>query len=277
MLRLACGSPCRRPRPRLPLCGGQPHQGHSHRSARVVAHKSGARTLGLNNPVKYTDPSGHIAQGEEEDALKIIDYLRVVFGVYVEKDFGLIEAARYTGNTTKVWIEGAWLLDDLRAVMQGVTDMAQKYWGSDGDSGARGFRQTIGRVHIYGRKGMTVQGLQYTVVSQIDLNTGDPKNPLGANTVVHELAHEWDWNHFGALSRGLTKFVAGRGSLSIRNEADLPNAYEDWADTVEADVYPEAARNAAWSRAGTWRENPALEFKYTRRSLYVSLVVSGGQ
>lgn len=66
----------------------------------------------LNRPLILTDPSGHIAAEEEEEALGIIEQLCDAYGVCINIDFGYVLAV-----PTNIWQEGQWELYELQFLL----------------------------------------------------------------------------------------------------------------------------------------------------------------
>jgi RHS repeat-associated protein len=89
----------------------------------------------LNNPMKYTDPTGNIAEDETEQANGIIEYLKRQYGINIEKDFGILNVAR-------VWDKGNWLLSDLLGFQEGVEGLANAMGGSEA------FRSSMGDINV---------------------------------------------------------------------------------------------------------------------------------
>jgi hypothetical protein len=199
-----------------------------------------------NNPVNYIDPSGHITQKEAKRAQRILLKL-TKFGVKISVDWG---------KSAGGWKEGAWTLDELQTVLGGVKDLARAMGGPDT------FLQNLGGVNI--RKGSGNFGEAHNVTLSY----------VSPWTVVHELAHAWDGAHGWKLSRDMRAALGagfrhpilhyfypddpnywydpGNGPPPCGVDARF-NALEDFAESVTAYVYPDAAKEAANSRNdGYW-------------------------
>jgi RHS repeat-associated protein len=89
------------------------------------------RPLSLNrwnyvegNPVNYVDPTGYIKEGSEAwEAYEIVKWLRMFnigIGVdwgYLDTDLGILDWWKYSECD---WVEGAWKIEELRAIEEGV-------------------------------------------------------------------------------------------------------------------------------------------------------------
>ncbi|MEE4236524.1 MAG: hypothetical protein V2I51_07350 [Anderseniella sp.] len=87
-------------------------------------------------PLRYIDPTGHIEEGEEEQAMDILEMLRL-YGVYILIDFGWTPDTWLALGGLYHWEKGAWELNTLTAVLDGVQVMASAYGGRDA------FRQAL--------------------------------------------------------------------------------------------------------------------------------------
>ena len=84
----------------------------------------------MNNPLRYTDPTGHIEEDEVDEAVKLIQQLKELYGILVVIDFGWRPViSRSPGEPGQVWDKGAWELTDLDTVLQAVGDFAAKAGG----------------------------------------------------------------------------------------------------------------------------------------------------
>jgi len=73
----------------------------------------------LGNQLRYTDPSGHIAQEEETDAQSIVAYLRLL-GFEIQIDWGMVAG---------FWNAGLWQLRELQLIQQAVSRLEQVFQG----------------------------------------------------------------------------------------------------------------------------------------------------
>jgi len=196
-----------------------------------------------NNPLKYTDPTGYIAEDEADEALCIIEWLLSLYGVSILVDFGWQPVTHPAPSESgQVWEEGAWELSDLNQVLAAVAQFA------DAAGGSEAAQLAIGGVAIY----RVAEGgtYQYKASIQLDdavMNQTGLRKELGPQiAVVHELAHYWDWkmggplskflNMPGALSRGMRAAVGGEPGPTwwARNGGFA----EDWAESAAAYVIP---------------------------------------
>jgi hypothetical protein len=199
----------------------------------------------LNNPLKYVDPSGHIAENEAEGANNILEELQRDYDVHIEKDWRYIE---FEGKL--VWTGGVWSLEELETVLLGVKDLAQKMSDAHGGTmdAATSFRQTIGAVTI--RKGLIDDPdylITYLVYGFYPAGLTNPVNNVvslyrgfSERSVVHELGHVWDNKHLGMLSGILARYTTGE----VRPTDYADSTFrEQWAETVECWVYGIPARD----------------------------------
>jgi len=199
-----------------------------------------------NNPLRYTDPTGHISEDEVERALEIIDLLQRDYGVFIQVDWGWQPVPHPApGEPGQIWIEGAWELAELETVLQAVGDLA----GVMG--GAERFRENLGGVRI-ARQQMRAGGRARA--HRVWLNAGG----FTKWTVVHELGHAWDAANSWRLSRGLEEFTGGRtvwewrgwlprriykfGGVPPKGADQRFNRLEDFAESVTTYVYPGEAQ-----------------------------------
>ena len=205
-----------------------------------------------NNPIRFNDPTGHIAQGEEQDA-EIILKLLALYDVSISKDWGM---------KNKKWKDGLWTLSDLQTVLDSVRDLAKAI------GGLSVFQSELGGVAI-SQKDIKKRGL------------GDAhKVTLSASgftkwTVVHELAHAWDganrWKLTSDMSTNLGAgfdhpilhilypndpaywYDHGQGPPSCGIDANF-NSKEDFAEAVTAYTYPSDASVKASARGWPYQD-----------------------
>jgi RHS repeat-associated protein len=203
-------------------------------------------TYTYNNPLKYTDPSGYIAENEYEEAMRIIMLLQGEYGVSILVDFGWRPVPHPSpGEAGQVWIKGAW-----RNVgeLQTVFEVVQRFELRAGS--AEAVRQAIGGVTIRRiSQGTTQQFLGEITIADysFDQSGGPLKKEWGPKVAIaHELAHYWDWKTgscwskifgFGAIVRGMPSAVQGEaGPTSYARRAGV---VEDWAESVAGYLFPE--------------------------------------
>ena len=198
----------------------------------------------LNNALRYTDPTGHIEEDEVDEAMKLIDQLKELYGILIMIDFGwrpLI--SRSPDEPGQVWDKGAWQLTDLDTVQQAVEDFAAKSGGVDAA------RSALGGVTI-GRGSGSFQLYSTIELADSSFNQVGFRKDLGPRiAVVHELAHYWDWktggfwskitNTAGEKASGMAAFV---GQESGPTDYGRKNIQEAWAESVAMYVYPQYAQ-----------------------------------
>jgi RHS repeat-associated protein len=191
-----------------------------------------------NNPLRYTDPSGWIAQEQAEIAERILRDISATYLVLIEKDWGwkILPVSAPMPPLPGVdpslsrtacweWQPGCWTLIELRLVAFALGRMG----GAMG--GPQRFREEMGAVFI--AKTASTCGRGCTVGSRIGLL--DQRRPpeedtlledlvingwvnFDAWTIVHELGHLWDGRYGWRLSIGLERFTGGH--------TDVWEAYE---------------------------------------------------
>ena len=194
----------------------------------------------LNNPLRYTDPTGHIANNPNEltRADEILQILLNDYDVTIDKDWGMIIGS--------FWNPGSWELAELETVLKGVNDLA-KLMG-----GAKQFRDNLGGVQMM-RKAMNTPGqaTAHKVWLRSIGSGGFSGQWEGVWTVVHELAHTWDAVNNWQFSKELEKYTRGKttrrhgynygGTPPKGADANFTRE-EDWAESVTAFVYPGTAQ-----------------------------------
>jgi RHS repeat-associated protein len=231
----------------------------------------------LNNPLIYTDPSGHAGclDGEYCASEKkgvtsnqiIIDILTHDF--YFEFD-------------------GAWEVNTLLTIWKGTSDLANVM----GDSSV--FNRCIGNISLEmifkdNKNPAWLDGRTVFVNSKLKLTEW---------TIIHELAHAWDSNYEWALSQDMKKEMGGRYPYSeLLHELfpDQPafwyktdvlpypagtdknfNPKEDFAESVTASVYPDEAMGRAASRSSPYPIE-YTSFRHTPRYEYILNLIKGSQ
>ena len=218
-----------------------------------------------NSPLKYTDPTGHIAQTEQADAEKILKQL-ALYGVEIAVDWG-----QRSFLWMSWWENGLWTLSELNTALTGVQDLANAM------GGATAFSKNLGGVKI-SQKDMSHGGLGEA--HRVTLNASG----FSTWTVVHELAHAWDaYNGWGlstamqsALGAGFKNplghffypndpaywYDPGNGPPPAGIDTNF-NEKEDFAETVTAFVYPGSASSNATSRGWPYVD-PARGYNFAR-------------
>ena len=216
-----------------------------------------------NSPLRYTDPSGLIAQQEAERAQEIIALLQREYRLFVRIDFGwrfLPVMHPVPGEPTAlvIWEEGMWQLIELELLFEAVSDLASAM------GGAERFRENLRGVWVE-RAVMRYAGLG--AAHRIVLNAGG----FTKWTVVHELAHAWDAVRGWRLSKEMQEAMGAGFAHPIRHffnpgnpawwydpgqgpppcgiDANF-NGKEDFAEAVTAYVYPDRA--SQWAAERGW-------------------------
>jgi RHS repeat-associated protein len=194
----------------------------------------------LNNPLRYTDPTGHIEIDETARAQEILNLL-AAYGVVVRRDWGWRTGVRYDElgepHPVRYWERGAWTLNELELLRQAIEDLGSRV------GGAAKVRELIGpayvrRVHgkdlhrwfcenIYPRV-VPAALTTWRTVRLYDETFLSPQT-----TIVHELAHVWDWGSWA--SESLEDFV-GDARPTVYAQT---NPEEHWAETVTGWIYPD--------------------------------------
>ena len=184
------------------------------------------RPLSLNrwnyvegNPVKYTDPSGHIAEADDIVAQIIAADLRIRFNVEIVKDWGylytspyqtfindLIDENGYDIDMTCGWRSGNWRnLDELELVRDGIETLAAKMGGpAKFRSAMKNMPVEVARVKTLlppfnENTGLALpETFGYYMTRGIMLPDGafNSDDKFAIYTTIHELGHAWDirWN-----------------------------------------------------------------------------------
>jgi RHS repeat-associated protein len=228
-----------------------------------------------NNPIRNIDPSGHITQEEDQDAGNILQQLEA-FDVAIKIDWG---------TKQNKWNNGLWTLNELRMVLDAVTDLAISMGGSDN------FKSYLGGVLIT-QKVMKHGGLG--TAHKVTLNASN----FSKWTVVHELAHAWDgvnsWNLSDNMQHDLGAgfrhpirhflndndprywYDPGNGPPPCGIDGNF-NAKEDFAESVTAYTY--LAEALAKASSGNYPYNDSGRgysysgFQNTPRGQYIQALM----
>jgi hypothetical protein len=196
-----------------------------------------------NNPLKYVDPTGHIANDPDEiDRANGIVTRLSDYGVTIDVDWG------WDGST---WNEGNWTLQELILTFQGIADLAAAISGelNNGVSNEQNFRNIVGPVTIRRVREWNDCGAACTWLNTVTLYNGAFEYggaltgtllpfEIARRNIVHETAHAWDWNVHKQPSMGLASQILTE-ERPLKYAED--NFTEHWACTVEAWVYSDAA------------------------------------
>jgi RHS repeat-associated protein len=211
-----------------------------------------------NNPVKFTDPSGHCAEYEKDGDNSCIERLNEI-----QDKFGVVI------DDSTDW----WDIDKLDAIAAGMEKL-QSEMGKDGfESLFTGVELVIDGIDHpnCSTKGMCALGDKISIGSDLKASdTSDDGSNYMEGSIVHELAHVWDHKCGECMSKGLMKATGGSqykdGWLGLfgevkYNPGNLPKNWnpptrgEDWANSVRAYLYP------------SWRQLDNLRSDYVRDSL----------
>jgi hypothetical protein len=170
-----------------------------------------------NNPLKYTDPTGHIARNESKEAMDIIKSIRDLFGLDVEVDFGEGPITHPAPGEDGSWRKGNWEIQDLRDLLKGIGDLAGQL------GGAKNFRDLVGHASLRrsaaNNGGCTSKGCTVAITSP-DAFGGDPtitfygltfsrQRTDAYWTIAHELAHVVDNKSGWRLSEFMEQTTGG--------------------------------------------------------------------
>jgi len=141
------------------------------------------------NPIRYSDPSGYIAETESGRANDIVKELRI-FHVYVKVDWGMTYFQSsyinqpYVPFSTCTWMNGEWELKELENIRKGVVDLARAMWLNN-------FIFNLGYVNV--QKGKMNPG--YSALGGLhSLTVNNARHDISIWATVHELGHAWDYN-----------------------------------------------------------------------------------
>ena len=189
----------------------------------------------LNNPLKYSDPSGNQATVQET-----VDYIRWRWGIEI------------IGDNWQVW-ELDWIIRGLCILSENV----------GGDATLRdllgisvGKYVKFERSHDQGiaQSGAVYSSRQEYVGSIVTFYDGafagdvfeERGNPqFTAYAVIHELGHVMDHFTGGAYSRRLWEYTGG-GQGSTLTGYGVGDAGEEWAESLAATLCPDVGRVRKW-------------------------------
>ncbi len=207
----------------------------------------------LNNPMKYTDPTGQIAEDEQDKAQRILDEVYALYEVYITPDWYYWEGR---------FIEGLWSLGELTDINIALGDISSKYSSIDT------FKNAAGKVYVtktsrnyseaYGATGDIFLGGGFSWYSQLERKA----------LFTHELFHIVDWRSGSRESlRYSTKMqlYSGVGNTIGANSLDPENPGDDFADAAAGFVYPEWADSFA-NRISSLSVQVAGTARYQRNS-----------
>ena len=229
-----------------------------------------------NNPFNLVDPSGLQGCGifpwpcqpqvvdPDPELRNLADQLLYFFGIEVGEEDITTRDWQDTVPQLHYVLWSNWSTGQLRLVMQAASDFAHKMQG-----GTAGFRLKVGPVPLYKREGelvvfRPVGGWTFFTGVTLPGNYWDLEGGAWMKaTIVHELAHFWDFG-FGNEGGRLSGEMASGFWTSRLAECEVPreergpavpivrdwlrgrtmeglNPREDWADSVAAYVYDDYA------------------------------------
>lgn len=177
----------------------------------------------LNNPLRYTDPTGMIEEDEQEEAYKILEELYQAYGATILVDW-------YYKNG--VFFKGLWSIDELKSIKPALDTLGAKYSSIDT------FKQATGRLYIgkWERKYSEAHGNRGLIWLCSGFAWQEQKE-LFTTEVVHVI----DWRS-GTRGTRLSDIMAGANLGTIGAVTSVPqDPLEDLADAVTGFLYPDWA------------------------------------
>ena len=229
----------------------------------------------LNNPTRYTDPSGHCSESAAQEEEK--GDARAAENTACRKASDELGTYGY-----RILNLNDWLSAELNQLLEGTKNFLSTFhWNIDrfktemGLSSGSGI--DIAREHSSGEY-LAVTMPDLFRPTKITFYNGTFSNPDGAKwVVVHELAHVWDMAHGYSLSAGLQERTGSTGFIGRKNDGSCAwgamcytakgttssgyggaDAQEDWAESVAATIYP---TNGRYSKNGVNNWDAAKDYK----------------
>jgi RHS repeat-associated protein len=221
----------------------------------------------LNNPLRYTDPTGNVAEEEAEEAETLLQTLARLYGIDIARDFGKLPTME-----GYLWQVGAWTLAELQKVQTVAAQLAGAMGGADA------FKQTVGGFRVVRGEG------NYGSLHRVQLD----HRGFDEWTAAHEMAHAWDANSLLSYSFQLARRTGSyyyanwnedtRGFEIRYHVGGIPpkgadgafNSLEDMAESVAAFLYPGMAQSVL---ATTYADKPEYQYANyyeTQRGLIVA-------
>jgi hypothetical protein len=141
-------------------------------------------TYVLNNPLRYSDPTGHCGADVTADGLSNVDALHECLGL---RDFIL--------NRYGVFAGGAWKLEELSAFAHGLFDMAE------GMGGLNYFRAAFSNVSVIRERGKWADGDGNVAKAEsgapiVFYDGAFQSFDIGRWTTIHEFGHVFDYTNY---------------------------------------------------------------------------------
>lgn len=168
-----------------------------------------------NNPVRYNDPTGHIARRSDHR-----NQIRSNRMAEAEAAAAAAEADMVYILQTYYWvdliaIDSAFTFDQISMIFDAVMALANAMGGSDN------FKENIGGINIYGLSGEHMGGNKGLTSAHIMFINQDN---MDSWTIVHELAHAWDANFGWKLSKGMENASGGPTNWIKSRFEECPSA-----------------------------------------------------
>ncbi|MCC6298907.1 MAG: RHS repeat-associated core domain-containing protein [Anaerolineales bacterium] len=226
-----------------------------------------------NNPIKYTDPTGHTVVDDDDGGLTLAGYSYVV-----EK--------RFAWN-----LEGDWSFEEVKTIYQTGHDIEEYVDGLTDGKGQEWMNEYLGGTNIVHSpsyfpqdRNLTLPGWISGGTNTINLFPGWLSQDGGSRWLVHEMGHVWDMNTawgvsingaHGGVGDDLNTFVGGHvadsifnsrywdesGANAIPNDAQYSYGYANnstadyLAETFAFQIYPDwnpGGNTGAYYSAPSW-------------------------
>ena len=198
----------------------------------------------LNNPLKYTDPTGFCSETTTTEAevaentrcgqlaSELEGYGYQLGNLY---DWQSYELDWVLGGTKRLIEVAGWTIDVFKAAM-GIANGGRIELVRERANGNLGGYAEPAWFHFRGTARITLYDLAFTSETN------------SMRTIVHELAHVWDFAQSGRLAGDLQRTTGGTGTTGMfpyrpggtpASRYARTSRWEDWADSVAAVVIPE--------------------------------------
>ena len=217
----------------------------------------------LNNPLKYNDPTGHVA--EPIEIFTNNSYIQEWSAKVFEEILARASLASY-GILLVDTLDASWTLDEMKLVLQAIKDILS----ATGWSTAT-FNELMGNTIIYRGGDMGYVGGATITEREIIMFDGAHYDNLFKEILVHEFAHIWDRRSNRNLSKGIANATGSKqGSCTsgdcYEEKGETASDYarinmrEDWAESFSAFVYRDASP-VSWDNMSQERKD------FVRRSV----------